>query len=84
MEASPLWPIGYFRGRGEKYLGWEFDVRGIGMGFGDSLTFLAQAVEMKGDGLAHILLDFLTGPTGRHTAGQIRGIMRKIPSEFLR
>jgi hypothetical protein len=36
------------------------------------LAFFAQAVEVKRNGLAHVLFDFLACATVRDAAGQIR------------
>ncbi len=39
-------------------LGRKFDIGGIGMRLGNRLTFFAQAIEVEGDRLSHVLLDF--------------------------
>jgi len=47
------------------------------MWFWDRLPFLAQSIEMEGNGLSHVLLNFLVRPASRNTSGKIRGISRK-------
>src|ERR1700676_3992026 len=52
-------------------LGGQFNVCGISLRFGDGLSFFAQAIEMKSNGIPHVLFDFLAGATGGNTPRQV-------------
>ena len=44
------------------------------MGFGEDFAALAEALELKHDGVADFLFDFRAGPAGDDTAGKIGGV----------
>ena len=46
--------------------------RRVRVGFWNIVAFTAQALEMKRDGLSHILLDFFARAAGSYTTIQIR------------
>ena len=52
----------------------EFDVGGEGMGLGQNFAAIAEILDMVGDGMPELVLDFTAGPTRRDATGKVRGI----------